>query len=151
MRFIVEFPMPAVEQRLLLWERLWNPFRPRDGQSVFTRTPRQRIDWRNYYDLGDPVGFQLDTAYEFLRECGCKAFEFPASHDMGFARYPLPGKAHDDKLRMPDGVHQADAIHEWRVVIVYANSGPAMLFDLRGDDLVLSVQTASPKSYMIES
>ncbi|MDB5958380.1 MFS transporter [Ramlibacter sp.] len=85
-----------IDKHLLLWERLWNPFRPRDGQSVFTRTPRQRIDWRNYYDLGDPVGFQLDTAYEFLRECGCKAFEFPASHDMGFARYPLPGKAHVD-------------------------------------------------------
>ncbi len=85
-----------IDKHLLLWERLWDPFRPRAGQSVFVRTPRQRIDWRNYYDHGDPVGFQLDTAYEFLREWGCQAFEFPASHDMGFARYAMPGKAHVD-------------------------------------------------------
>ena len=88
-----------IDKHLLLWPRLWDPFRPREGQSMFTRVPRQRIDWRNYYDHGDPVGFQLDTAYEFLRECGCQAFEFPASHDMGFARYPLPGKAHVDYWR----------------------------------------------------
>lgn len=33
---------------------------------------------------------------QLLRERGCKAFQFDASHDFGFSRYLLPGKAHND-------------------------------------------------------
>lgn len=86
-----------IDKHLVLWDRLWDAFRLRPDQgSVFDHLPPQRIDWRNYYDHGDPVGFQLDTARKFLAECRCQAFDFPARHDMGFTRYPLPGKAHVD-------------------------------------------------------
>ncbi|HEX2545023.1 MAG TPA: MFS transporter [Ramlibacter sp.] len=92
-----------IDKHLLLWDRLWDPFRVADGEpSKFTNQPKQPIDWRNYYDFGDPVGFQLDTARAFLRECKCTAFEFPASHDIGFTRYPLPGKAHVDYWKDAD-------------------------------------------------
>jgi len=57
---------------------------------------RQRIRWRNYYDLADPVGYDLDTARQKLRLWGCEAFEFEQQHDSGFRRYPLAGKAHVD-------------------------------------------------------
>jgi hypothetical protein len=58
------------------------------------------IQWRNYYDFGDPIGFRLETAVEFLAHQKCKAFDFETKkHDFGFSRYWLPGKAHNDYWR----------------------------------------------------
>src|SRR5262249_34503004 len=60
------------------------------------------IEWRNYYDFGDPVGFDLDTARETFTKPGWEGvFNFPADHDHGFARYPFPGKAHVDYWNDP--------------------------------------------------
>jgi cytochrome bd-type quinol oxidase subunit 2 len=57
----------------------------------------QRIAWRNYYDYADPVGFKLDTARDWMRDHGWNNFfEFERKHDFGFARYFVPGKAHND-------------------------------------------------------
>lgn len=80
-----------IDKHLVLWPRLWSNVR---GRLKLDR--KDRIKWRNYYDFGDPVGFQLDTAREFLAEQRCNAFEFEEQHDIGFSRYPLPGKAHND-------------------------------------------------------
>lgn len=98
-----------IDKHLLLWERLWTEFEGRldcrcpdpgqeriefvqdDGTSVRLALPAP-IRWRNYFDLGDPVGYRLDTAQAFLAEHGCAAaFDL---HDSGFTRYPLPGAAH---------------------------------------------------------
>lgn len=79
-----------IDKHLLLWEHLWGDFAPCPGLH------RVRIRWRNYYDLGDPVGFRLDTARAWLKQNGFDAFEFTAEHDIGFARYLVPGKAHVD-------------------------------------------------------
>jgi hypothetical protein len=105
-----------IDKHIILWPRLWpNPIpggnletdafekwsadkpvllKAEDG-STRVRLP-QPIKWRNYYDFGDPIGFQLDTARRFLREARCGAFQFGFDDDYGFSRYPLPGKAHTD-------------------------------------------------------
>lgn len=99
-----------IDKHLLLWPGLWSEFEgklattPRDTGAVeFAGVERagitlgQKIKWRNYYDFGDPIGFQLDTAVEFLCRQHCGAFEFVTQkHDIGFSRYWLPGKAHND-------------------------------------------------------
>jgi hypothetical protein len=82
-----------IDKHLVLWRDLWTNF---EGPPI-VNLPDQKIQWRNYYDFGDPIGFELDVARAWL----CKynydaAFDFPASHDHGFGRYPFPGKAHND-------------------------------------------------------
>jgi hypothetical protein len=86
-----------IDKHLLLWERLWREF---DPQMPSGRLPDRQIHWRNYYDYGDPVGFKLDSARAWLATqkirmfqfCGCKK----CRHDVGFARYLLPGEAHNE-------------------------------------------------------
>jgi hypothetical protein len=87
-----------IDKHLVLWPRLWDQVR---GKLKLSEPPQ--IKWRNYYDHGDPIGFKLDTAREFLREQQCSVFEFDGDkHDFGFSRYPLPGKAHNDYWKDAD-------------------------------------------------
>jgi hypothetical protein len=98
-----------IDKHIVLWPKMWEGLglrsrKEHDGRVVFDDehgTPRLRlaqpIEWRNYYDFGDPIGFQLDTAAAFLKKECCEAFSFdPKRHDFGFSRYWLPGKAHND-------------------------------------------------------
>src|SRR5262249_1763535 len=96
-----------IDKHLVLWPRMWEGLDLRctekHGGVAFERDgePRlelpHRIRWRNYYDYGDPIGFRLDTAERWLQAQGCAAFGFNTrDHDFGFARYLLPGKAHND-------------------------------------------------------
>ncbi len=105
-----------IDKHLVLWPDLfpwatpprYNPTAPAQGSS----DPDRRIRWRNYYDYGDPVGYELDYARVWLHapERSVTAFEFcgrdelkPGSaHDIGFSRYALPGKAHNDYWGDPD-------------------------------------------------
>jgi hypothetical protein len=80
-----------IDKHLILWPEIWRQF----------YTPGPPVDppikWRNYYDYGDPVGFDLDTARAWMKEHGwAAAFEFRDEDDIGFSRYPLPGAAHND-------------------------------------------------------
>ncbi len=88
-----------LDKHLLLWPRLFEKFK----HATTLHRMRIPIQWRNYYDKGDPVGFKLDTVREFLGIEGAPGevvtrnpnFEFDGDkHDIGFARYPLPGVAH---------------------------------------------------------
>ncbi len=86
-----------IDKHLLLWPSLFRDFDFTPARPVFTND--RRIKWRNYYDYGDPVGFKLDTTRDFLNfhRGECEPFEFEErKHDIGFARYMLPGKAHND-------------------------------------------------------
>jgi hypothetical protein len=91
-----------IDKHLLLWPRLFNKLNPNLADTVL---PADQIRWRNYYDYGDPIGFRLDTARRWLDLQKLKAFQFcdcPAHrHDIGFARYLLPGKAHNDYWNDP--------------------------------------------------
>jgi hypothetical protein len=80
-----------IDKHLILWPELFANFK------TACTLPRQPIEWHNYYDYGDPVGFELETARKRFTDGPWKdAFYFPATNDHGFARYPLPGKAHND-------------------------------------------------------
>jgi hypothetical protein len=92
-----------IDKHLLLWRRLWDEFDPALANG---KLPAKQIRWRNYYDYGDPVGFKLETARLWLDQkkitifefCGCKN----CRHDIGFARYLLPGEAHNEYWSDPE-------------------------------------------------
>lgn len=87
----------------LLWPWLWDHL---DGLPALPPLPggepapaRPTIRWCNYYDYGDPVGFNLQNARNWLLSNGWHSiFDFGAGNvgDIGFTRYPFPGKAHTD-------------------------------------------------------
>jgi hypothetical protein len=92
-----------IDKHLLLWHRLWTDLEPKTANKLFET---EKIHWRNYYDYGDPIGFKLDTARLWLQKKECTAFEFRDGDnrhdDIGFARYLLPGKAHDEYWNDPE-------------------------------------------------
>ena len=98
-----------IDKHLVFWPDLWTAFEklPKDKTThellPNPLLPDNKILWRNYYDYGDPIGFELDTTREWLCENKLnRIFEFPKSSDHGFGRYPLPGKAHNDYWTDPE-------------------------------------------------
>lgn len=83
-----------IDKHLTLWPELWKNYEPLTSNDGL----KNKIQWRNYYDNGDPVGYELDSGRAWLK-ANCNAFDFNASHDYGFSRYYLPGKAHIDYWR----------------------------------------------------
>ncbi|MGI9087572.1 MAG: MFS transporter [Chthoniobacterales bacterium] len=90
-----------IDKHIVMWPDLWKSFARPEG-----RERARPIQWRNYYDYGDPVGFELDSARDWLVQNKWKQsaeeiapndfFDFTSAHDIGFTRYPFPGKAHND-------------------------------------------------------
>jgi len=87
-----------IDKHLFFWPGLF-------GGNPPAYAPPQPIAWRNYYDYGDPIGFGLDAARDWLEPKASgpgagltwqQVFEFEEKHDFGFTRYPFPGKAHVD-------------------------------------------------------
>ena len=90
-RGLMTFGSP-LDKHLILWPELFVS----KGDPPAWR-PQRPIEWRNYYDRGDPIGFALDDARAWLQRNGWKGiFTFEPEHDIGFIRYPFPGKAHVD-------------------------------------------------------
>jgi hypothetical protein len=92
-----------IDKHLFFWPELF-------GRAAPVFVPRRRILWRNYYDYGDPIGFDLKAAREWLSAPPAQpspitwnqVFEFRHENDLGFTRYPFPGKAHVDYWRDRD-------------------------------------------------
>jgi hypothetical protein len=82
-----------INKHLLLWPELW-----RDLKNPLGPPPDFPIQWRNYYDFGDPIGYRLDTVRTWLHGNGWQSyFAFnPNEDDIGFTRYYFAGKAHND-------------------------------------------------------
>src|SRR5262249_1887911 len=83
-----------INKHLILWPELWA-----DVLTAPANPPRKedRIRWCNYSDYGDPIGFRLKKTREWLTDHGWDGFfDFPDNQDIGFSRYPFPGKAHSD-------------------------------------------------------
>ena len=79
-----------IDKHLVLWPELF-------GEGPPATVPDEPIQWRNYYDRGDPIGFSLYDARAWLSLYGwTDVFAFTPQNDHGFTRYPLPGKAHID-------------------------------------------------------
>ncbi len=93
-----------IDKHILLWPDLFEDLDLAKAKRHFNSDDR-KIQWRNYYDYGDPVGFRLDSARSWLDkdERACHPFSFDEDDDdIGFARYPLAGKAHNDYWNDPD-------------------------------------------------
>jgi hypothetical protein len=90
-----------LNKHIVMWPKLWQDLRPAPGRS-----PQDPILWRNYYDFGDPVGFDLEISREWMQQNGWLSadeakgrtgyFQFGNDDDYGFTRYPFPGEAHND-------------------------------------------------------
>lgn len=79
-----------LDKHLILWPNLF-------GSAPPLLAPERPIEWRNYYDKGDPIGFALDDVRWWLGKNGWDhVFHFTGEEDIGFIRYPFPGKAHVD-------------------------------------------------------
>jgi len=95
-----------IDKHLVLWPDLFKDLKQQPKYQPVKREDGQpaRIEWRNYYDLGDPVGFKLPLAREVYNtdpqnqqpNSAWHWFNFPADHDHGFTRSLFPGKAHND-------------------------------------------------------
>ena len=105
-----------IDKHLALWPELFEAF---ETPCEKTSPP---IEWHNYYDYGDPVGFELDTARaKFTSGPWKTVFNFPGgknSHDHGFTRYSLPGKAHNDYWQ------DADVFGHFIRNVVYKEDSP---------------------------
>ncbi len=93
-----------IDKHIILWPSIWEAM-----QTPGRKPEAGRIKWRNYYDYGDPVGFELDTTRAWMHEHGWDSFEFRnqdraagIQDDFGFSRYFLPGAAHNDYWTDPD-------------------------------------------------
>ncbi len=87
-----------LNKHIVLWPGLWNGMLPHPS-----RTNNAVIQWRNYYDFGDPVGFDLQITRDWMGDHRWSPhFEFSKENDdIGFTRYPFPGKAHIDYWNDP--------------------------------------------------
>lgn len=81
-----------LDKHLILWPEL---FESKMNPAQFAGD--NRIEWHNYYDHGDPIGFELDdTRMWIIKHQLDRVFDFKPEYDHGFSRYPFPGKAHID-------------------------------------------------------
>ena len=84
-----------IDKHLVLWPEIWAPWLI--PPTIPAAAEWKPIEWCNYYDFADPVGFDLDTARLFLGVTGWRShFDFTNRTDFGFSRYILPGAAHNE-------------------------------------------------------
>jgi len=102
-----------LNKHIVMWPDLWKTS-PGGGfpnlrpSQANLKELRQPIRWYNYYDKGDPVGFDLEITRKWLHENHwitedkkSGVFDFDETNDCGFVRYPLPGEAHNDYWNDP--------------------------------------------------
>ncbi len=103
-----------INKHIRLWPELFSVFEVPKSP----RAPQDRIKWKNYYDYGDPIAFNLKSTREWMKMPnhdwrGFFDFEDPADEptsaqaintgdDIGFTRYFFPGAAHNDYWQDPD-------------------------------------------------
>ena len=90
-----------LNKHIVIWPKLWQDLHP-----AADRIRTHPILWRNYYDFGDPIGFDLEITRQWMRDNGWlpsdetkqegQYFQFGKKYDYGFTRYPFPGEAHND-------------------------------------------------------
>jgi hypothetical protein len=84
-----------LNKHVVFWPELFDKYKARDADPT---TPG--IPWKNYFDFGDPIGFNLQMTRNWMRERGWSGFfDFSDERnedDIGFTRYYFPGAAHND-------------------------------------------------------
>jgi hypothetical protein len=96
-----------LNKHVRFWPELFDQYR------LPKADPPQPIRWKNYYDYGDPVGYDLKPTRAWLHESGWErffAFRNPrdtdrhapdSGDDIGFTRYYFPGEAHSEYWQDP--------------------------------------------------
>jgi hypothetical protein len=150
-----------LDKHILLWPPMWTsiglPFYPPNPDAAGISKPRflqvrKPIEWRNYYDYGDPIGFELDTVRDYLKQMNCEAFTFRRdagatsdgdkgadTGDYGFARYWMPGEAHVDYWTDP-GVFG----HFINTVVLRGTSAQTATLAPKNKPLVYALSPAIP-------
>ncbi|WP_322012936.1 hypothetical protein [Paraburkholderia sp. J12] len=99
-----------LDKHVLLWPNLWTDIGLPSPEAVSgghrepqapPGLPPDKIRWHNYYDLGDPVAFDVSETRRYLEGMGFdRAFDWTDAKesggmaDYGFSRYLWPGYAH---------------------------------------------------------
>ena len=101
-----------INKHVLLWPELFAGLTPPKGLTL-----SQPIQWRNYYDYGDPIGFRLDATRHWLTDnqwlkdlpegktqpIFCFDGDHP-EHDIGFAALSVPRESPQRLLARPAGL-----------------------------------------------
>lgn len=69
-----------LDKHLLLWRELFEPNEIPLKQKW--ESPNGKIEWRNYYDNGDPIGFELEGMRHWLNELEWTAFNFSGTEEL---------------------------------------------------------------------
>jgi hypothetical protein len=86
-----------IDKHHLIWP---DPNFPQDALALQDRL----IPWWNFWDISDPVGYSLDGLFESETDATNNLFE--RRFDCGFARYPIPGLAHQGYWKDPEILHK---------------------------------------------
>ena len=88
-----------LNKHVFLWPELFDQFKADRADPARQERP---ILWRNYYDYGDPIAFNLAPTRQWMSDHDwAPYFAFRDEDDIGFARYLFPGEAHNEYWRDP--------------------------------------------------
>lgn len=82
-----------LNKHVRFWPELFDQFKSDQADKI-----DYPIRWKNYYDYGDPVGYDLQPVRNWMASEEWEPFfDFrPTRDDIGFTRYYFPGAAHND-------------------------------------------------------
>lgn len=94
-----------LDKHLLLWRELFEPRGPKSAlkQKWQPKQEGSKIEWRNYYDNGDPIGFELEGLRRWLNDNGWTAFNFTGSENLKITSETL-ATLEQEKLFSPDSL-----------------------------------------------
>lgn len=88
-----------LDKHLLLWRELFEPGGVPMKPSPKLNLPDASIEWRNYYDNGDPIGFELEGMRRWLHENKWTAFNFRGTEDLTESEESKESKTLLDKCK----------------------------------------------------
>jgi hypothetical protein len=99
-----------LDKHLLLWRELFEP----KGKPLTQKWRHSgQIEWRNYYDNGDPIGFELEGLRRWLYENEWNAFNFKGTEDLVKAEDGKADKSFYDKCKDQVKKKLAPPVHDF--------------------------------------
>ena len=99
-----------LDKHLLLWRELFEP----EGKPLTQEwKPSRQIEWRNYYDNGDPIGFELEGLRRWMYENKWTAFNFKGTEDLNETEENIASKSVYGRCRDQVKKKLAPPIHDF--------------------------------------
>lgn len=99
-----------LDKHLLLWRELFEP----EGKPLTQKwKPSRQIEWRNYYDNGDPIGFELEGLRHWLYENKWTAFNFKGTEDLNETEESKAAKSVYGRCKDQVKKKLAPAVHDF--------------------------------------